>query len=358
LVSTAGIRRHGTKNHDTIRLSFPQGLVSMLYSLKAILGHLRALPPEEVLGKARRIFRSRSHLEIKSGDHLLLGLACLTDNLQVARTILHRRPDIINDLCVPDPVSARARTGAFFENAVFHGGMPPLHAAISLKNWKVAGFLLSCPGVKVDLLGSLEGEARWGNQAPGMTPLFQVLFLCGHTTSLTRLHPILRFGRRLMDAGANPFKADGDGISPFSFALISTGQWNEVQDRFQAAQLTLEMFLPVLPALTDKALSRTKDASTALLDMLHDIFAIEENTAGVSKSNLAWLRKKTGLDFERYDELVIGWLMDNGLNLSVVNRFASKNLPGMVAFLEKNHLQQAILEPDDGLLEPRKPLRL
>ena len=296
------------------------------------------LPSGAILAEARKI-PGCGNLRVESGEHLRLGIACLTGNLGVVRESLIQNPGLINDQCLPSPVALAADIETFSHACAFDG-MPPLHAAIGAGQWEVGEFLLSCPGVE---LNTFRGH-RWDGQQEGKdwSPLAQVLFQCHDIHRAEDLDNPLRFARLLLSHGAKPFIANPEGNSAFSLVLHAAARPHVIDKRFRIAMAMVELFLPDLPSFSEDQVAQDSPENQAMERALWPWSNPDHFKNLPGPRDLAWFRKKTGLPFATYSELMLGWLMDHGLEVAVVREFARQHAPGVFIGAERKKLEGAL----------------
>jgi hypothetical protein len=300
-----------------------------------LLDALLRIHPETLLSEARNI-PGWGRIRVESGDHLRLGIACMTGNLKVVRETLAQSPDLINACCLPSPVFENAKLEKFIHACAFDG-MPPLHAAISAQQWAVGEFLLSCPGVD---LNAFRGRLWDGqHEAKDWSPLAQVLFQCHDIHRPEDLEEPLRFARLLLNHGAKPFIANPEGNSAFSLVLHAAARPYVIEKRFRIAVAMVELFLPELPSFCEDQVAQGSPAHEAMERVLWPLSDIDNFKNPPGAQDLAWFRKKTGLPFASYGELMLGWLMDHGLDVPVVREFASQHTPDVVVEVERRKLE-------------------
>lgn len=276
-------------------------------------------------------------------DHVLLGLACLADDVGLTREILECRPDLLNERCV---TLGMIQYGGYDADAAFNG-MPPLHAAISKRSWAVAEYLLSIPGINPDLaLGKApeswdpwpqSGDHRW-------TPLAQlVFFFCFRNPPMEVISEApLKIARLLMDKGAAPLGPGGDGESPFSMLMATFAIPPERILQFDNLIKVVALFVTQFPRFSDQEVSEESPGWECLEKSLMCMHVMSNRGEGPSPFQLEAIRHRTGLCFERFDDLVLGWFFQSDLQLSVFRNFARLHCPAAFAVREKSRLESVL----------------
>jgi hypothetical protein len=295
-----------------------------------LLARLQKMSPDRVIDAARRT----KGLEVcvwESPAHLLLGLACLADNSDCARSLLTRHPHLLNTPCAPEVMIDVL--GQYGDKGVFDG-MTPLQAAASQGSFRVGQYLLSCPGINVGQWnGPIDGDER-----RNWTALFQSTWIASYRESLARAAPFLRFAQMLLDHGADPFDPDADSCSPFSIALLSLSaieEENEALDNFQVAVSLVEMCCPHLPEL-----GKNPAHKDAIHDITDSLVRLMEEPMDSPES--VWFQSHSGLALP-LGEALMATLLTRGLAHPACLALQDK-FPAAFALIEKKTLEERIGE--------------
>jgi hypothetical protein len=304
--------------------------------------------PTAILGEARAEFGWQA----PSADHVLLGLACLADNADVAMTLLEKNPDLIGEDCLGGSMGLKLVAPVNYSR--FFGGLTPLVIAASVGSFKTGQALLACPGVEVAWTSLLE---------EGESPLVaRVVDLALHwpSTGFDDPVPVVEFIRLLVDQGASLFQANPGGESAFSGLLKSMAENGPVLEgalgtthdpaSFRLDVALFEGLLPWMAVGTPEGtpLVQSEEASSEIGAILEDL---GENYRYMTDEDLDMesfdgFREKTGIHLPTYPECLVAWLLVSGLNLEEVTCFAREQLPGAMALGEQGRLGHLLDEAD------------
>ena len=315
-------------------------------------------------------------LSAPDADSMILGLACYANDVEVARTVLKRRPALVNlPVILPTKIFQTPETDPM--DPTPDGEVQPTWTALSLslsiEAHDVRDLLLSHPAIDVNALGSIETN-------PEMTltlPLNQALY------SLTRQARNPRIARdystvdRILAKGANPFLSASGNANEAPFYDIldrltrKTGTikdggredtsmvrfYIQIMNRFLKAIPALGLSPldpclepakrdndPGMPLLSDRKMRRNfllnyyqqnPDGAVARefaeardpdfdpagrlekLSNLHLEEALSQDANLIKES----LRNVSGLDFDTYSELLAGWLKKAGYGRHFFGQF-------------------------------------
>ena len=293
-----------------------------------LLARLQKMSPDRVIDAARRT-EGLEGCVWESPAHLLLGLACLADDPDFARSLLTRHPHLLNTPCAPKAMIDVL--GQYGDNGVFDG-MTPLQAAASQGSFGVGQYLLSCPGINVGQWNGPIGRDERRN----WTALFQSTWIASGLESLDRAAPFLRFAQMLLDHGADPFDPDADHCSPFSIALLSLStiaDQHEALEPFQVAVSLVEMCCPHLPELGKKPAHKyaIHDINDSLVRLMED---------PMDSPGSVWFQSHSGLALP-FGEAMMATLLNHGMAHPDVLALQTK-FPAAFAFIEKNTLEERL----------------
>jgi hypothetical protein len=314
-------------------------------TVQGVLGRLGTLPLPEVIDHARVFYGWVA----PSADHVFLGLACLANDVGLAKDILSRHPHLATEPCV--------ELRSMMANAVhpypYQGGrlVSPLLGACTGHSWDVGRVLLACDGVDP---GTMEktGNLLW-------SPLLQVMGDATEVCKTGDVGPVMDFATALINAGAGLLDPNEEGNTALSFALSNLGLpiavGEDIEEEFRVRILVVERLLPYLSELMDEQL--TVEVAHKLGLGLSSLDFWENLSLESTSPSFAWFQKKTGIHLARYPECMLAWLFENGLGLSVFHDFAATHAPASLAFVSQKAMEHALPKAQEA--EPKRPgLRL
>jgi hypothetical protein len=292
---------------------------------------------------------------LPSGDHVRMGLACLSGHVDGVHALLRKNPALLHAPCT---MAGQNRWVDFEEKrrgVSVRQGMAPMEAAVCLGHWGVIDALLDhhlavLPGrsppvpsarEKVWLTGVLRGViqrlAKISDTASDVVPLVH----------------------RLVGLGASPWRATPEGQSAFSVllpAMVSdlTCSW------FDESALGIDLLTALCSkgGVTDAGLgAREQDGLRKALD--DECYWAFSDFPEHQQDKYHWLQEKTG----RVDAPGAGvlhdwmstlwcWVFSQGIDVTILKDLARKHhQPGSVLalWLDRCHLEET-LSPASALV--------
>jgi hypothetical protein len=312
---------------------------------KKVFDRLSVLPTGKVLDAACKI-QGMAALSWESPDPLLLALACLADEVDFVRQLLEKTPGLANTPCVSWPMLDVFSSSQYFGGRIYgtFNGMPPLSAAVSHGASRTVEYLLSRPDVHVQSWHSTNSERE---SSRDWCALFQATSMADAKENLASARPFVRMANLLLKLGADPFEADDDGCSPFSMAILEIGNTQDSDD-IGKLWAVLGIFVPFLSDLGTRPAHEE-----AMEEILLQLKSIDHKNAHVHHR---WLKKKTGINLPSVGQVVMAFLLEQGLTHPACVEVARTHFPDALVHVEKKALTSALPLPVTRV--PRKVSRL